>query len=150
MDANSFAETLTRLRRRTRFSQARLARSAGFDHSYMSRLESGNRMPTRSAVEKISDTLELTPEDRDDLLISAGFLPVDFDPVAWRELRPLVSAVCRDDLPGSTTRLAMVMLKTVVRALGEYVPERSCDEDTSRLTTNVGYDTRNTSERHED
>lgn len=75
MMAVSFAALLRELRDRRRLSQSRLAAAAGFDHSYVSRLESGNRMPTRDAVQKLADAMALGDEDRDALLASAGFMP---------------------------------------------------------------------------
>ncbi len=72
---NLFAPYLREMRERSRLSQSRLAEAAGFDHSYVSRLECGSRMPTREAVLKFSDALCLSEHDRDGLLASAGFLP---------------------------------------------------------------------------
>lgn len=67
-------------------SQSSLGRSAGYDHSYISRLEVGydendqevrsTRRPTRDAVLRIAAALELGPENRDVLLASALLLPV--------------------------------------------------------------------------
>lgn len=71
---NLFAPYLREMRERCRFSQSRLAGAAGYDHSYVSRLESGSRMPTREAVIKLSAAMQLDEHDRDGLLDSAGFL----------------------------------------------------------------------------
>lgn len=71
----SFAPLLRVYRDRCRLSQSRLAQAAGFDHSYVSRLESGSRMPTRDAVAKLADAMGLEDGDRDALLASAGFMP---------------------------------------------------------------------------
>lgn len=72
---NSFALTLREMRDRRRLSQSRLAEAAGFDHSYVSRLESGSRMPTRDAVTKLAEAMQMEDADRDTLLASAGFMP---------------------------------------------------------------------------
>lgn len=72
---HSFALMLRELRDRRRLSQSRLAEAAGFDHSYVSRLESGSRMPTRDAVTRLADAMSLEESDRDALLASAGFMP---------------------------------------------------------------------------
>lgn len=74
MDA-SFGVTLKRFRESRRVSQSKLAQRAGFDHSYVSRLESGARTPTRDAVEQLAQALELEQVNRDELLAAAGFLP---------------------------------------------------------------------------
>lgn len=71
----AFGATLKRLREVRRVSQSKLAERAGFDHSYVSRLESGARTPTRDAVQQLSQALELDRVQQDGLLASAGFLP---------------------------------------------------------------------------
>ncbi|MCO5175563.1 MAG: helix-turn-helix domain-containing protein [Thermomicrobiales bacterium] len=73
--SSGFAGLLRDMRDRRRLSQSRLAEAAGFDHSYVSRLESGNRMPTRDAVLKLGDAMALEESERDALLASAGFMP---------------------------------------------------------------------------
>ena len=70
-----FGVTLKKYRETLRVSQSKLAERAGFDHSYVSRLESGARTPTRDAVEQLSRALELERVEQDELLASAGFLP---------------------------------------------------------------------------
>jgi len=70
-----FGVALKRFREDRRVSQSKLAERAGFDHSYVSRLESGARTPTRDAVEQLARALELDQVNRDELLASAGFLP---------------------------------------------------------------------------
>jgi transcriptional regulator with XRE-family HTH domain len=70
-----FALMLRDYRDRRRMSQSRLAKAASFDHSYVSRLESGSRMPTRDAVVKLADAMTLTDSERDALLAAAGFMP---------------------------------------------------------------------------
>ena len=71
----TFGSTLKRFREARRVSQSKLAERAGFDHSYVSRLESGARTPTRDAVEQLAKAMELEQVNRDELLASAGFLP---------------------------------------------------------------------------
>lgn len=70
-----FGATLKRYREARRVSQSKLAEKAGFDHSYVSRLESGARTPTRDAVQQLADALGLERMQQDELLASAGFLP---------------------------------------------------------------------------
>jgi transcriptional regulator with XRE-family HTH domain len=72
-----FGVQLKSLREARRVSQSKLAERADFDHSYVSRLESGARMPTREAVERLSSALMLAQIEEDALLASAGFLPRD-------------------------------------------------------------------------
>jgi transcriptional regulator with XRE-family HTH domain len=76
MQANApFGATLKRYREARRVSQSKLAERAGFDHSYVSRLESGARTPTRDAVQQLADALGMERLQQDELLASAGFLP---------------------------------------------------------------------------
>lgn len=76
MQANAqFGATLKRYRENRRVSQSKLAERAGFDHSYVSRLESGARTPTRDAVQQLAEALGLERLQQDELLASAGFLP---------------------------------------------------------------------------
>jgi len=72
-----FGNLLKSLRERHGVSQSKLAERATFDHSYVSRLESGARMPTRDAVLRLGEAMGLEMTDIDSLLASAGFLPKD-------------------------------------------------------------------------
>lgn len=72
-----FGRSLRALRLQRGLSQTQLARDAGFDHSYVSRLESGDRAPSREAVMRLAHELGLTPDQRDELLFAGGFVPTD-------------------------------------------------------------------------
>ena len=72
-----FGGLLKGFRERRNVSQSKLAERAAFDHSYVSRLESGARMPTRDAVDRLGMALGLTQAELDALLAAAGFLPRD-------------------------------------------------------------------------
>jgi transcriptional regulator with XRE-family HTH domain len=75
--AAEFGGLLKGFRERRNVSQSKLAERAAFDHSYVSRLESGARMPTRDAVDRLGMALGLTQVELDALLAAAGFLPRD-------------------------------------------------------------------------
>ncbi len=75
-----FGQMLARMRQAQRLSQNQLAQRAGLNHSYISRLESGDRGdPSRTVVEQFVGALGLDPDgrDADELRMAAGFLPVD-------------------------------------------------------------------------
>jgi transcriptional regulator with XRE-family HTH domain len=75
-----FGQMLARLRQTQRLSQNQLAQRAGLNHSYISRLESGDRGdPSRTVVEQFIGALGLDPDgrDADELRMAAGFLPID-------------------------------------------------------------------------
>ena len=73
----SFGQVLAEMRARYGASQSRLAHEAGFDHSYISRLEAGKREPSRDTVLAIAEVLEAPQLELDRLLIAAGFRPTD-------------------------------------------------------------------------
>ena len=75
LQVNTFGATLKRFREVGRVSQSKLAERAGFDHSYVSRLESGARTPTREAVIQLAEALGSDPTGQDELLAAAGFMP---------------------------------------------------------------------------
>jgi transcriptional regulator with XRE-family HTH domain len=81
--AVSFGAVLAQLRTARGLSQSKLAEWSEFDHSYLSRLESGAREPSRDAVERLASAMNATPEERAMLMESAGFLAgVGINP-AW-------------------------------------------------------------------
>ena len=89
-----FPQVLREARNRTRFSQSRLAERAGFDHSYVSRLESTvtqsdyQRKPSRGTVYKLARAMQLGVIDTDTLLVAAGYMPDD--PGSLVEAEPVV------------------------------------------------------------
>jgi transcriptional regulator with XRE-family HTH domain len=68
--------TIRVLRESRRMSQAKLADRCDFDHSYISRLESSGRNPTRDALERISLALGLNASEEAKLMESGGFVPM--------------------------------------------------------------------------
>lgn len=74
-NSEEFRALLKRHREARRWSQERLASESEMDHSLVSRLESGQRSPTREAIAKLARGLELATEQKDRLLIAAGFFP---------------------------------------------------------------------------
>jgi transcriptional regulator with XRE-family HTH domain len=77
MNHAAFASTLRTFRERARISQSELGRRCDFDHSFVSRLESGNRAPSRNTVEAISSAINLGKDDHALLLHAAGFVSDD-------------------------------------------------------------------------
>jgi transcriptional regulator with XRE-family HTH domain len=71
---NPFPRILRDLREKHDMSQARLARVIGVDHSYISRLESGQRRPSYDTLLAISNALGLDNEERKILFASANYL----------------------------------------------------------------------------
>lgn len=86
-----FATQLKAHRDRRNWSQERLSIESEMDHSLVSRLESDQRTPTRGAILKLSLGLQLTPQDRDRLLMLAGYMPIDATSLLVRE--PALAAI---------------------------------------------------------
>ena len=114
---DQFGSLLKRLREQRRVSQSKLAERAEFDHSYVSRLESGTRMPTREAVDRLSEALGLSRPEQDALRAAAGFLPHEVSSLLADE--PVVSEVLdllqNEDVP----REYRENMRQVLRLLAE-------------------------------
>lgn len=89
----AFTGLLKKHRKKKGLSQSKLAEATGFDHSSVSRHESGERFPLKETVLKYTTVLDLTEDERDELLVSAGYLPenpayiINFFP---REVQPIL------------------------------------------------------------
>lgn len=96
-----FGVVLKRYRESQRVSQSKLAERAGFDHSYVSRLESSARMPTREAVEHLSNALGLARVEQDELLAAAGFLPREVSSLlsSEPEITEVLGLLQNEDVP---------------------------------------------------
>lgn len=85
----TFGATLRDDRRIMEVSLEQLAARSGLDISLLSRLESGERNPTRDSLPRICAALGLGERDRDHLFLIAGFVPPD---VPVRALAALLAA----------------------------------------------------------
>jgi len=91
-----FGELLRYWRERRGWSQNTLAKHTGYDHTYISKLESFDernvalRTPTRNAVEKFADVLALTNEQKLEFFVSAGFYPPNVDGIMLADCDPAV------------------------------------------------------------
>ncbi len=114
---SSFGGALKSLRETRRVSQSKLARKAGFDHSYVSRLESGARTPTRDAVEHLALALELDGIEHDELLVSAGYLPREVTSLlaGEPEITEVLSLLQNADVPEEYR----VSMRQVLRVLAD-------------------------------
>ena len=77
---SDFPRLLREAREAKGVSQTRFASLAGYDHSYLSRLEDDKRQPTRDAVVNLAAALNLSTLERARLLFAAGFSPWDEAP----------------------------------------------------------------------
>ena len=116
---------LLRTGRETRgWSQAQLANAIGSDHSTLSRLESGQRNPSRAMVLRLADALHATDAERSALLGAAGFasdapiadpLVAELDAMLRDET---VCAECRQDIRDSVTVALMIVQRRLERGEG--------------------------------
>lgn len=116
-EGSAFARLLKQFREERGVSQSRLAEYSQFDHSYVSRLESGNRAPTREAVSKLADALKLDAGQRDSLLAAAGFMPQRVESLFADEpvLSDVFSLLHNDDIPEPVRTNVRQMLKVMVQ-----------------------------------
>lgn len=115
-----FGRALKHIREARNLSQSKLAERANFDHSYVSRLESGARSPTRDAVEAIVAAMGLQSDDHDRLLAAAGFLPKDVTTLLEDEPQAaeIVHLLGNDQVPESirnSVRSQLVEIAYLVR-----------------------------------
>jgi transcriptional regulator with XRE-family HTH domain len=116
-EGSQFARLLKQFREEQGISQSRLAEASQFDHSYVSRLESGNRAPTREAVSKLADALRLDASQRDSLLAAAGFMPQRVESLFADEpvLSDVFSLLHNDEVPEPVRMNVRQMLRVMVQ-----------------------------------
>lgn len=124
-----FGQALKRFREERRVSQSKLAERAGFDHSYVSRLESGARTPTRDAVEQLAIALGLEQLQQDELLASAGFLPREISSLlsGEPEITEVLGLLQNDAVPGAYRD----SMRQVLRLLAEQARHVLKDSDST-------------------
>lgn len=100
-EAQTFGALLKELRDARNLSQQDVAARAGLDNTHVSRLESGGRGPSREAVERLADALDVSGRDRMRLLRAAN-LVVPLDPL----LEAMAEVLRSEELPdGARERL---------------------------------------------
>jgi transcriptional regulator with XRE-family HTH domain len=93
----SFGKLLRDFRIRAKLSQRVLAQKADIDTSYISRLEAGEReVASRLLALRIAETLELSPEETDLWLISAGYISPRMQELANGGLSRLLDSFSTD------------------------------------------------------
>lgn len=119
----SFGDLIKLYRLQAKTSQSKLARKAGVDPSYVSKLESGGRNPTRERVIQIAEALELDDRKYDRLLDAAGYKTVESTMhFATKDLHLL------DTLYRETTRKTQYDIDVALRLLIEVMVERNRKE----------------------
>ena len=75
----TFGTLLVQLRRARGFTQLSLGLTAEVSTRHICFLEGGRAMPSRDMVERLSNSLDLPPEERRALMRAAGFVAADDD-----------------------------------------------------------------------
>lgn len=75
MSRPTFAQQLTAFRLKRGMSMNSLSFEAALDHSHISRLEAGKRLPTYASASALATALELTPSERAQFHAAAGLWP---------------------------------------------------------------------------
>jgi transcriptional regulator with XRE-family HTH domain len=98
-----FPEELRRWRTARRLSQLELAIGASTTQRHVSFIEQGRSRPGRDVVIRLSESLDLTLRDRNELLLAAGFAPAfpesPLDDEALRPVRQALDTILDGHLP---------------------------------------------------
>ena len=123
MTTKPFGWWLAHHRSAAKLSQTQLAKKCGFDHSYVSRLESGSRTPTRDAVDRLVNELDLDRYDRTRFIAAAGFMPAGSS-VVTRPLLVDLDVLLNDERTGPIVRTVVLdQLKSLRRLLEATIEE---------------------------
>src|SRR5262249_59109648 len=86
-----------------RLSQLELAVRAGTTQRHVSFIEQGRSRPGPGIVARLADALELSPRERNDLLLAAGFAPAfpesSLDDEALRPVRRALDTILDGHMP---------------------------------------------------
>ena len=89
--------TLRFFRERAKCSKRTLALAIGVDPSYLTRIENGDREPPKQHILlALSQSLELVIPDRNILLVSAGYAPLEIREIGWEPALQAVAEVLTD------------------------------------------------------
>lgn len=96
MDETDFGIMLREFRNRSGLTQQALAERANIDTSYISRVEKGERKVTsRTVALQLADILQLSAEETDLWLISAGYVSPRLQRMASRGISQLIEDINR-------------------------------------------------------
>jgi transcriptional regulator with XRE-family HTH domain len=124
----TFGDLLRELRLRAGITQNELARRSVLDHSYISRLESGARQPWREPIDVLVDALDVSDDERRDLLRVSGFVIDEVREPVLRDLDRLMASYALDTHKRQSAY-------AVVIALLDYLRH---DDDTAQSENNGG------------
>lgn len=117
----TFAEEFKRQRMLSSNSQSRVAERAELNHSYVSRMEAGTRIPSREVIDKLAVVMNSKPEDHDRLLSLAGYRPNS--PFAifadHPEIRELWEYLNNENVPLDKRKATRAIVRNLLKAVGD-------------------------------
>lgn len=122
-DEPLFGDALQRIRRSRHISQAELARRIDVNHSYISRLESGQRAPSLDLIARIEAHLDLDDQECRLLRRGAGYLrTVEALVLADPVMMMLARALNDPAIPREAREAFRAQVVAMVEYAGGYVP----------------------------
>lgn len=99
MQPSVFGGLLRQYRTQAGFSQSELAKLIGFDKSYISRLERGERdVPSRDIILNIINVIKLGDYEANSLLLISGYAPINENTSSDRDpILGLINDIFQDD-----------------------------------------------------
>jgi transcriptional regulator with XRE-family HTH domain len=125
-----FGPLLRMFRERAKRSRNNLCHEVGCDPSYACRMESGDRVaPSVALVESFARALHLSLTDRNRLLLSAGYAPVELTTVSWDGALQSVADVLSDPFitPEDREAFSATISNIALRWRGAPVQDRAAN-----------------------
>lgn len=108
---DSFSGMLRHYRRRAGLNLMALSALLGKNHSYMARIESGDRNPPkRDYVLLLADALRLSAVERSRFLVAAGHTPEGVDEIGWDDCLQAVLDILTDPYLTARQRESFALL----------------------------------------
>lgn len=114
-----FGRLLRSHRQSRRMSMTKLAALSDIDHSYVSRIESGGRIPHPKTIRKLSDALDLSADEFNALFFAANRVDIgnQAGPNAARVAMAIFRLTPESDIDSATADLLIDVISRIVSAL---------------------------------
>lgn len=117
-----FGRALSGVRRDHDLSQSALARALGVNHSYISRLEAGQRSPSLDLINRIEAALNLNDEESRLIRRAAGYLRTAESLVLADPLMMALARALNDtSIPEATREAFRAQIAAMIEHAGGYV-----------------------------
>jgi transcriptional regulator with XRE-family HTH domain len=115
---SDFATQLRAYRERGGLSQSALGRIIGLDASYISRIEAEERQaPRREVIRHIAKALQLSFDEGNELLVAAGYAPVNLEDIfdIHPSMKLLADIIDNDSVPSDEKEFILRQLQQIKR-----------------------------------